>query len=448
MKKLIVLVITLTLMLLLSSCNIQLYKLPHDDFCYSDTDTVVDLEIEEKEYIINLLNEGKWHPDVAKCTTDYNFYTQKQSLGYNAEEGIFNDFTLKRSLTLSDEQKETVNEYLGYNQAEPDPAPDKSYCEVGLHTWDSGTINELGDGSKETVYRCTLCAEEKRIPIIYDEGEEYSFEELYKVSECIDVNNISKIKLDSSNISLRGYPLLHDVMISTDKDVINAVTDFIHNATLTLGGGLDGTGITEVTLYEGDKEFSFSYSHSKYLYVGDFCFTASMDYPIKGLYNDWYMYIEALGDIQLSTYGKLTTLTDFNLSEIQLTSVDVDLVGYDYSKDADLIVDGETIRIISADMIYWEQHGWFRAEGEKDFGEFIPEEEKESGLTFVNEDGDVIGIVFISTNVIYTLEELMYIADRTVWGSNFTLYNYDGSLFTDRAFGENEKLIVKYESIE
>ena len=62
---------------------------------------------------------------------------------------------------------------------------------------------------------------------------------------------------------------------------------------------------------------------------------------------------------------------------------------------------------------------------------------------------DVIGIVFISTNVIYTLEELMYIADRTVLGSNFTLYNYDGSLFTDRAFGEeNEKLIVKYESIE
>jgi len=113
-----------------------------------------------------------------------------------------------------------------------------------------------------------------------------------------------------------------------------------------------------------------------------------------------------------------------------------------------LIVDGETIRIISADMIYWEQHGWFRAEGEKDFGEFIPEEEKIGGLTFVNEDGDVIGIVFISTNVIYTLEELMYIADRTVWGSSFTLYNYDGSLFTDRAFGENEKLIVKYESIE
>ena len=131
--------------------------------------------------------------------------------------------------------------------------------------------------------------------------------------------------------------------------------------------------MTQVTLYEGDKVFSFSYSHSKYLYVGDFCFTASMDYPTRGWYNDGYMYIEALGDIQLSTYGKLTTLTDFNLSEIQLSSVDVDLIGYDYSKDADLIVDGETIRIISADMIYWKGKGWFRAQGEKDFGEFSPE---------------------------------------------------------------------------
>jgi hypothetical protein len=154
-------------MLLLSSCEIQVYKLPHDSFCYSDTDTVVELEIEEKEYIINLLNEGKWHPDVAKCTTDYNFYTQKQSLGYNAEEGIFNDFTLSRSLKLSEEDRIAVNLYLGYKDADETPltpSPDKTY----------------------------------------------SFEEIYNLSSYINLDEITSIKIDYNGGYL-GRAMMHDV---------------------------------------------------------------------------------------------------------------------------------------------------------------------------------------------------------------------------------------------
>ena len=121
MKKLIVLILLSSLMLSLCSCGIKLYKLPWDDFCYSATDgSVIELELKEKQFIIDLLNEGKWQWDIAKCPADVNFYTQSQTIGYNMECGVFNDFTLKRSLHLSEDDRITVNSYLSldYNSDE------------------------------------------------------------------------------------------------------------------------------------------------------------------------------------------------------------------------------------------------------------------------------------------------------------------------------------------
>ncbi len=113
MKKLIALLFSLIFIMPLVGCVGETYELSHDQFCYSESNgSVVDLELREKEYVIELLNNGDWYGEVAKCPSNYRFYTKSQSIGYNLDEGIFNDFTLKRSLKISDKDRTILNGYL------------------------------------------------------------------------------------------------------------------------------------------------------------------------------------------------------------------------------------------------------------------------------------------------------------------------------------------------
>ena len=113
MKKMIALLCSLIVVIAMVGCTSKTYELPHDQFCYSESNgSVIALDLKEKEYIIDLLNNGNWYGDIAKCPSDYKFYTKSQSIGYNTEEGVFNDFTLKKSLTISEENRVLINRYL------------------------------------------------------------------------------------------------------------------------------------------------------------------------------------------------------------------------------------------------------------------------------------------------------------------------------------------------
>ena len=116
MKKLFILTLVLLAFLGLSGCALKMYKLPQDGFCYyAHGGDKIELSQEAQEYIIDLLNDGKWYPDIAKCDSDVNFYPKGFKLGYCAESGVFNDFTLKRSLSISNDIRDKINEYLGLN---------------------------------------------------------------------------------------------------------------------------------------------------------------------------------------------------------------------------------------------------------------------------------------------------------------------------------------------
>ena len=97
-------------------CAQKEYKLPWDHFCYyaDDAGGVIELELEEKQYIIDLLNNGNWHNDIAKCPADVKFATQQQVIGYSAEDGIFNDYTQNKSLKISEQDRLKVNSYIGF----------------------------------------------------------------------------------------------------------------------------------------------------------------------------------------------------------------------------------------------------------------------------------------------------------------------------------------------
>ena len=114
MKRILIFTLVLLMILGLTGCALKIYKLPQDGFCYyAHGGDEIELTQEEQEYIINLLNDGKWYPDIAKCDSDVNFYPNGFKLGYCAESGVFNDFTLKRSLSISDDARDIINEYLG-----------------------------------------------------------------------------------------------------------------------------------------------------------------------------------------------------------------------------------------------------------------------------------------------------------------------------------------------
>ena len=113
MKRIITAVLIIICILSLIGCGEREYELPWDHFCYSaENGGAIELEPNEKKFIINLLNKGNWYGELAKCTADVKFTTKKQSLGYSVDEGIFNDFTCAKSLRISENERLIINGYL------------------------------------------------------------------------------------------------------------------------------------------------------------------------------------------------------------------------------------------------------------------------------------------------------------------------------------------------
>ena len=287
---------------------------------------------------------------------------------------------------------------------------------------------------------CDVCG----YNISNDIVENCTFNELFNISDFMDVSNLSSVLVDRYD-GLLGSPTMNDVSISTDREYINSVIDFINSASFTPATECyDGVGAYSITLFADGKSFEFSFTTRNEFYVNNVCYNSSVTFPLTGRFEESYGYINPWNEFYLSSYGNTVSLADFDLSEIHLRGFEVDFYAYDYTKDADLIVDGEIIKIISAKSIYWEGRGWYEVISEKDFGSLIPTGETESEIIFVNGDNEEIGRVFVSNNVTYTLDEIKDIASELTYGFAFEILNSDGTAFVDRAFAENETIIVKY----
>lgn len=115
MKKILALILSAVLLLSLSGC-VKIYKQAWDGFCYTaEDDQTVELDVVATNYILNIMNSGKWQSGNVKCPSDYYFSLQLGRVGYVSDEGYFNDFTLQRSMKLTDEERDKVNEYLFAN---------------------------------------------------------------------------------------------------------------------------------------------------------------------------------------------------------------------------------------------------------------------------------------------------------------------------------------------
>ena len=96
--------------------NPKNYELPDKQFCYSaDGAQIYELIIDDKQYIVDLLNNASWINDLSNCDSDFIFYIQEQEIRYHSECGTFNNYTSNKSTTASQEQRATINAMLGVN---------------------------------------------------------------------------------------------------------------------------------------------------------------------------------------------------------------------------------------------------------------------------------------------------------------------------------------------
>ena len=86
------------------------------------TTTLVDLTESAQKSILKMMNSGKWVDDVIKCRSNIKFSTQDAVIEYNAEMGVFNDTTHRRSCTLSEDNRNFINGIFWdvYNASIPD----------------------------------------------------------------------------------------------------------------------------------------------------------------------------------------------------------------------------------------------------------------------------------------------------------------------------------------
>lgn len=129
MKKLLALCLTIVLLIsLLTSCGFNKYK--PISIKYQNSVYVACAEI----FLADLLNNGKWYNDVAKCECDYTILMENdREIFYHSESGTFIDYDFNKSLTVSEEDRVRLNDCFV-----------NAICESEVHFFDEN-------------HRCSAC---------------------------------------------------------------------------------------------------------------------------------------------------------------------------------------------------------------------------------------------------------------------------------------------------
>ena len=115
MKKIIALLLLLTVSLSLFGCKVKKYRCAWDGFCYAFNGTPIDeekrLESGGSGYILDILNSGTWEVGTFDC--DYDFvFTAMYVVYYHSLCGTFYDVTNGIILKVTEEQRLKINSFL------------------------------------------------------------------------------------------------------------------------------------------------------------------------------------------------------------------------------------------------------------------------------------------------------------------------------------------------
>ena len=72
----------------------------------------IELSKDEKQLILEAIDDGSWTNDTIKCICDYKFIFSDSELSYNSGSGHFVDYKNQRTLSISAEYKDRINAIL------------------------------------------------------------------------------------------------------------------------------------------------------------------------------------------------------------------------------------------------------------------------------------------------------------------------------------------------
>lgn len=179
MKKIIALCLILIVLstFILTSCSINNYK--PISIKYQNSDYAAYDDGEHRSFLIDLLNNSKWHYDVAKCDCDYTVIMKNnREIFYHSECGTFVDYDFNKSLTVSEEDRVKLNDYFA-----------DAMCRSNVHFFDEN-------------HRCIACG--YVTPEHEHTGEWYMNEEIhfYEYTCGCETKDIAELHLDGDGNGL------------------------------------------------------------------------------------------------------------------------------------------------------------------------------------------------------------------------------------------------------
>lgn len=120
MKRILPLILVALMIISLSSCSKPKFEHPISVSKLTDGDLKSVMLDYENHLMLDLLNKGKWVDDIPNCGYDYEFeFGAHNVLRYHSECGTFIDTENSRSLTVSEQDKNTINESLNRSIESP-----------------------------------------------------------------------------------------------------------------------------------------------------------------------------------------------------------------------------------------------------------------------------------------------------------------------------------------
>lgn len=120
LKRILPLILVALMIISLSSCSNPKFEHPISVSKLTDGDLKSVMLDYENDLMLELLNNGKWVDDIPNCGYDYEFeFGAHNVLRYHSECGTFIDTENSRSLTVSEQDKNTINESLNRSIESP-----------------------------------------------------------------------------------------------------------------------------------------------------------------------------------------------------------------------------------------------------------------------------------------------------------------------------------------
>lgn len=120
MKRILPLILVALMIISLSSCSNPKFEHPISVSKLTDGDLKSVMLDYENDLMLELLNKGKWVDDIPNCGYDYEFeFGAHNVLRYHSECGTFIDTENSHSLTVSEQDKNTINESLNRSIESP-----------------------------------------------------------------------------------------------------------------------------------------------------------------------------------------------------------------------------------------------------------------------------------------------------------------------------------------